>query len=332
MTKTKKSFVGLFLRGIAMGAADVVPGVSGGTIAFITGIYEELLETISGFKWSLVTVLRKEGFKAFWQKANLSFLLSLLSGIFVSIISLAKLITWLLVEHPILVWSFFFGLVIASIFLVAKSINKWSFSTILSIIIGTATAYYVTIITPTTGSTNLLYILLSGMLAICAMILPGISGSFILVLLGGYMTILGAITNLLSALKSGNWNEFFTNGILLAVFALGCIIGLLAFSRLLNYLFKKAHNITIAILTGFLIGSLNKIWPWKIVDEYFIKHPGEINEEKIPLVEHNVWPNTYTNELGIDHQLGFSICLLCAGFLLIFFLEKLGSKKSVKSQ
>lgn len=314
-----------------MGAADVVPGVSGGTIAFITGIYEELLETIGGIKFSLLKVWKNEGFKAFWQKSNFSFLFSLLAGIAVSIITLSKLISFLLAEHPILVWSFFFGLVLASIWLVGKTIPKWNLKIVSGLIVGAAFAYWITIVTPTAGSENLLYIFLSGSIAICAMILPGISGSFILVLLGSYLTILGSITGALSALKIGDWNLFFAYALVIIVFMCGCLIGLLTFSRLLNWLFAKAHDLTIAILTGFLIGSLNKIWPWKKVEKFFTKHAGEQNEELIPLIERNVFPADYTAMSGIPNQWVYALMLAVLGFLLIFVLEKLGSKKKLKS-
>jgi putative membrane protein len=327
--KTKKSFFGLFGRGLAMGAADVVPGVSGGTIAFITGIYEELLATIGGVRFSLLKVWKNEGFKAFWQKSNFTFLISLLSGIAVSIITLSKLISWLLVEHTILVWSFFFGLVIASIWLVGKTIPKWNAQNIIGLIAGAAFAYWVTIITPTSGSENLLYIFISGAIAICAMILPGISGSFILVLMGSYMTVLGSITGAMSALKVGDWDLLFGYVSIIVVFMAGCLVGILSFSRLLSWLFAKAHDLTIAILTGFLIGSLNKIWPWKKVEEYFVKHPGEPNEELVPLIEKNVLPSTYTELTSQPNHLIFAVFLALVGFLVIYILERAGSKKKM---
>lgn len=329
MTKTKKNPFGLFLRGLAMGAADVVPGVSGGTIAFITGIYEELLGTIGGIKLSLLKIWKQEGFKATWQKANLSFLVFLLLGIFVSIVSFAKLISWLLEEHTVLIWSFFFGLVLASIWLVGKSIEKWNFTSIAGLIAGTAFAWWVTVITPTAGTDNLLYIFVCGAIAICAMILPGISGSFILVLLGAYSTVLGSLTGAISSLKAGLWSEFINHSSLILVFIAGCITGLISFSRLLSFLFQKAKMLTLAILTGFLIGSLNKIWPWKQVLEYFVKHKGEPNEELVPVVEKNISPFTYAELTGVDHQLMYALLLMLVGFTLILVLEKLGAKKGV---
>ena len=181
------------LKGIAMGAADVVPGVSGGTIAFISGIYEELITSINAINLSLIRTWRKEGFKAFWRKVNGNFLLALFSGIAFSVITLAKLISWLLINEPVLLWSFFFGLVIASIFFVAKAIEKWSLGSFIMLAVGTGIAYYITQLPPVENTAYLPYLFLSGALAVCAMILPGISGAFILVLLGSYKTILDAV-------------------------------------------------------------------------------------------------------------------------------------------
>ena len=326
MSKNKKSFSGLFLRGLAMGAADVVPGVSGGTIAFITGIYEELLETIGGFNWALIKTIRKEGFKSFWIKANLSFLSFLLAGIAVSIITLSRVISWLLVEHTTLLWSFFFGLVIASIWLVGKTIPKWNWQNISGLVAGTAFAFWITVFAPSAGSENLAYVFLCGAIAICAMILPGISGSFILVLMGAYPFILGSITGAVSSIKAGDWSAFSNYFVVILVFMAGCIVGILSFSKLLTWLFKKAHALTLAILTGFLIGSLNKIWPWKIVLEYFVKHPGEPNQEMGPLLERNVFPTTYESITHQPNQLYFAILLALLGFVLIILLEHFGKK------
>ncbi len=324
----KKSFIGLSLRGLAMGAADVVPGVSGGTIAFITGIYEELLETISGFNLDLLKTWKKEGFKAFWMKSNASFLVALFLGIGISIVSLSKLISWLLLEHPIPLWSFFFGLILASIWLVGKTIKKWNAQTIIGLLAGTIGAYLITISTPADQTESLIYIFFCGMLAICAMILPGISGSFILLLLGAYQTILGGITGLTSALKEGNWDLVTENGVLIGVFMIGCLIGLISFAKLLNWLFKKAHDLTIAILTGFLVGSLNKIWPWKETKEFFVKHEGTPEEEIIPLVESNISPGKFTEITGGDNFLLYAILLSCAGLALIIILERFGARNT----
>lgn len=325
----KNKLLGVGLRGIAMGAADVVPGVSGGTIAFITGIYEELLETIAGLNFGLIRTWKKEGFKACWEKGNFSFLTALFFGILISIASLSVLIEFLLVNHKIQLWSFFFGLILASIWLVGKTVKKWNLTTISGLIFGTITAFLITTIAPVEDSSDLLYIFICGTIAICAMILPGISGSFILLLLGAYTSVLGAVSNLISALKASNWELVLSNGLVLIVFCIGCLVGLLSFSRLLNWLFKKAHQLTIAILTGFLIGSLNKIWPWKEVLEFRIKHAGEPNQELVPVLERNISPAHFTELSHQPNYLLFAILLMLFGITLIIVLEKFGSKKKV---
>ena len=297
----------ILIKGIAMGAADVVPGVSGGTIAFISGIYEELLSSISAINIANLKLLKNEGVKAAWKAINGNFLFALLSGIFISIISLAKLITWLLENKPILVWSFFFGLVLASILFVSKQITKWNASAIILFIVGAVAAYYITILHPAISeSSSLLFYFFAGALAICAMILPGISGSFILVLLGAYKPILKA----LDALQYKDIK-------LLAVVAFGAIVGILSFSKLLNWLFDHHKNSTLAVLTGFILGSLNKIWPWKETLTWRLDSHGV----KIPFNEQSVSPFSYQG----DPQLIMAIILLIGGFLLIILLEKLAN-------
>ena len=292
-------------KGLAMGAADVVPGVSGGTIAFISGIYEELIDALNNINFSLFKVLKKEGFKAAWAQLNGNFLLALFTGIGISVLSLAKALKWILEYHPILIWSFFFGLVLASILFVGKQIKTWNIPVILGLIIGAVVAYYITTIPSIDASDSSWFLFLSGALAICAMILPGISGSFILVLLGSYKVILEAISGF-------NIKTIITVG-------LGAIIGLLSFSRLLKWLFKNYHNLTLAILTGFIIGSLNKIWPWKNVLSYRTNSHGV----KVPFLEESISPLNFEG----DNQLIYALGLMILGFLTIFILEKLGNKK-----
>lgn len=287
-----------------MGAADVVPGVSGGTIAFISGIYEELINSINNVNLSLLKTLGTDGIKAFWTKLNGNFLVALLLGIAISVLSLAKLISWLLENQPIPLWSFFFGLVLASIFLVGKEIKKWNMAAILMLILGAAIAYYVTTLPPSENIDSLPYLFFSGALAICAMILPGISGAFILVLLGSYKTILDAV-------HGRDLKIIFTVG-------LGAIFGLLSFAKLLKWMFANFKNVTLALLTGFIIGSLNKIWPWKKVLESKM-----FGEKLIVLKEQNISPNSFEG----DPQIIYAILLAITGFSLIFALEKLASKK-----
>lgn len=295
-----KEKIVLFLKGMAMGAADVVPGVSGGTIAFITGIYDELLSSINSVNFNTLTILRKEGIKAAWKAVNGSFLGVLLSGIFVSILSLANLFKFLLENHPVLLWSFFFGLIAASVFLVGRMIAHWNAVNIIGFIAGTAVSYWLTAVHPSHGLDANWYIFVSGMIAICAMILPGISGSFILLLLGTYSVVLGAIAD--------------HNFVLLTIFGAGCVVGLLSFSRLLSWTLRNYYNVTIAILAGFLLGSLNKIWPWKVTTETRINSHGI----EVPFLQENILPMNYNG----DPQLAAAIGLAILGVALIFILSR----------
>lgn len=304
----------LFLKGMGIGAADVVPGVSGGTIAFISGIYEELIDTISRVNLKTINILFKEGFNPFWKAMNGNFLVALLAGVVFSILSLSKVISYFLENEPIATWSFFFGLVLASIPLVAKKVVNWSGSRYFAFAAGAIIAWLVTGLPPVTEPGALWYLFLSGMIAICAMILPGISGSFILILLGSYFTILSALNN--------------RDITVILVFVAGAITGILAFSKFLKFMFSRFHDLTVATLAGFLLGSLNKIWPWKNVLEWFVKHPGEAKEQKIALIEENVLPGTYANLTGEPSQLVLAIIMAVAGVALIYILERLAVKKA----
>lgn len=299
MDRNLKDYGLLVLKGMGMGAADVVPGVSGGTIAFIVGIYEELINSIKSINGTSLKLLFTGKIAAFWKAINANFLLSIVAGIGISIFSLAKLITYLLIYHPILVWAFFFGLVLASTWFVAKDIKQWNWKTILSFIIGAIIAYYITVATPAETSNSLPFIFLSGAIAICAMILPGISGSFILVLMGKYFYIMEAV-------------KAFNIPIMLT-FICGAIIGITSFSRVLSFALRKFHDITISVLAGFMLGSLNKVWPWKEIIETYTDSHGEIK----PLIEANIMPNQLVWE---------AIGLMILGFALVYFLEKLSMK------
>ena len=300
MIRTTKEYLSLSLKGMAMGAADIIPGVSGGTIAFISGIYEELIETINNVNFEAIKKLKNNGIKSFWTHINGNFLIALLTGIAISIMSLAKVITHLLETHSQLLWGFFFGLIVASVYIVGKQINKWDINNIISLIIGSIVAFYITILNPMQNPDALWFVFLSGSIAICAMILPGISGSFILLLLGSYEFILVAI------------KDFKLD--VITIFGVGCITGLLAFSKLLNWLFKKYHDITIALLTGFLIGSLNKIWPWKETIQTRINSHGEI----VPFIQSNVLPSNFEGDSNIIEV----ILLSLIGLVLIYLLER----------
>lgn len=302
MSRKFKDYSLLILKGMGMGAADVVPGVSGGTIAFIVGIYQELLDSIKSIGKDSLKLLFIGKFPAFWKEINGSFLLSIVTGICISVFSLAKIITSLLVTHPILVWAFFFGLVLASTWFVSKDIKQWSWKTILSYIIGIAAAYYITVSTPTETPNNLFFIFFCGAIAICAMILPGISGSFILVLLGKYFYIMEAVKSL--------------NVMVMLVFTSGAFLGITTFARILSFALRKFHDITIAVLAGFMLGSLNKVWPWKKTIETYIDSHGVTK----PLIETNILP---------DQLLWEAIGLMILGFAIVYFLEKLSTKENV---
>ncbi len=305
MVRSIKDYIIILLKGTAMGAADVVPGVSGGTIAFISGIYEELLDSIKSLNWVNVKLLFSDGLKPFWNSINGTFLAVLFAGIATSIFSLAKLLHFLLDKYPVLIWSFFFGLIVASAIYVAKQITRWDYKTILAIVIGTVIAYFITEITPVpeVKSSPYWFVFISGMIAICAMILPGISGSFILLLMGQYKFILSIVNDLKISY--------------IITFGMGAVVGLISFSNVLSWLLKKYHNITVAFLAGFMIGSLNKVWPWK---HTLLSQTNQF-AEIIPIKQENVLPNMFFELTGKDPQTLYAILMAITGFLVIFLLE-----------
>ncbi|MEJ6776926.1 MAG: DUF368 domain-containing protein [Crocinitomicaceae bacterium] len=296
----------LTLKGIAMGAADVVPGVSGGTIAFISGIYEELIDSINNINLAALKVWKAEGFKDFWNYINGTFFVFLFTGIGISIFSLAKVVSHLLGAHPVLIWSFFFGLIIASVWLISKSIEKWSLGIIGIMGVGALVAYYISSINAVAPVDASWYIVLSGAIAICAMILPGVSGAFILLLLGSYDEVFRAISE--------------KNLLVIGLFGLGCLIGLLSFARVLKYLFSKFKNLTVALLAGFMVGSLSKVWPWKETKNTRVNSHGEV----VPFIQDNVLPGNFSG----DSLFMYAALLACTGFLLIFVLEKFAPKEA----
>lgn len=313
MTKS----IQLMLKGMAMGIAEVIPGVSGGTIAFITGIYERLLNSIKAFGPGLITTLRKEGIGRAWQAINGNFLVSLLLGMGAGVVVGVIGVTHLLETYPPAVWAFFFGLIIASAIYVGKQVEQWNWKTITLLIIGAIVAYGITVLTPASGSTNLLFVFFCGMIAISALILPGISGSFILLMLGMYTYIVSE--TLKEALKTFATDKLITLG----VFALGCLAGLATISRLLSWTFKHYRSATLAVLTGFMLGSLNKIWPWRNPIEWLRDASGAIiKEDGVPkkiLLEANVLPNAYDGEpLTL-----WVVITMIIGFAIVFLLEKL---------
>ncbi len=305
MQRNLKDYITISLKGLAMGAADAVPGVSGGTIAFISGIYEELINTISNINQSLFKTLFSKGIKPFWQQANGNFLLALLLGIIISFISFMKLAKYLLETHPVLIWSFFFGLIVASIYFIGKQITKWNLKVIIATIIGATTAFFISELPSLSTNNSSWFLFFAGAIAICAMILPGISGSFILIILGAYKTLSDAIHDI--DIKK------------IIIFGTGALVGLLTFSHILKWLFKNYHNITLALLTGFIFGSLNKVWPWKNTLTWHTNSTGI----KTPLLQESISPMAFNG----DNQIILAAVLMLTGFLTIFILERIGSKK-----
>lgn len=303
-----------------MGAADVVPGVSGGTIAFISGIYQELIDTINKVDFSFFSSWKKNGFKIAWQQINGSFLLALVTGIAISILTFSKIITHLLATEPILVWSFFFGLVIASIVFVGKQITKISIPVIITFLVGTILSYYITIAEPIASPDSYPYLFLSGFIAIIAMILPGVSGAFILLLMGSYAVVIGTINQFREAILAMNWQLLGQAILKLGTFAIGALLGLKLFSKVLHWMFDNHRNLTLALLTGFMLGSLNKVWPWKKVLSTRIDSHGL----EVPFLEKSILPQHFEG----DNQLHIAIVLMVFGFLTIFILEKVAVKFS----
>ncbi|HEY86025.1 MAG TPA: DUF368 domain-containing protein [Chloroflexi bacterium] len=299
-----KAYLGVVLRGFFMGASDVVPGVSGGTMALILGIYEELIRSIKAIDFTVIKLLLSFKIKEALDIAPWKFLLSVFAGILLAIFSLAQAIEWTLENQPVLIWSFFFGLVLASVLMVSKRIKKWSAGTMATIAAATLAAYIIVGMVPTQTPNALWFVFLSGAIAICAMILPGISGSFILVLLGKYEYILGAVNN----------RDFVT----LIVFALGAGIGIISFARFLSWLFDRYHDLTVAMLIGLMLGSLRKIWPWKETLSTMLDRHGQL----IPIEQINILPPVFTTEVAL------AIGLAIFGFAIVFALESAASRKA----
>ncbi len=307
-----------------MGIAEVIPGVSGGTIAFITGIYERLLDAIKSFSPSLIGTFRKEGFKGLWTAIDGTFLLTLVAGMVGGIVIGAFGVSYLLEEYPPVIWAFFFGLIIASAIYIGRQIGQWGITEIALLVIGAVVAYLITTIAPVEWSRSLPVVFIAGAIAISALILPGISGSFMLLLMGMYYFIVT------KTLKEGVLENFDPQAMLtMAVFGLGCLTGLLTVARLLSWTFKNYRNPTLAILTGFMLGSLNKIWPWRTPVKA-MNEAGEIvtnsttilaDPEMKILQEIKQLPWDYTSG---DALLIPAMVTLVIGFVAVFLLERLG--------
>jgi putative membrane protein len=304
--RSLKSSMLLMLKGLCMGAADTVPGVSGGTIALITGIYEDLLSAIKSFDVKMIGRVLKLDFKGALAELHIRFLFSLLLGIGISILSLAQLMNYLLHYHPVATWSLFFGLIVASIWVVGKQVGKWTPGTGVSFLVGAGAAFIIVNLMPTSTPEDLWFVFLSGVVAICAMILPGLSGAFILLILGKYEFIIATLKN-----------PFLLENIqIIIVFLSGCAVGLAGFSRVLKLLLQKYHGLTLAFLTGLMFGSMRKIWPWKETLETAMIH-GKLRVLK----ESNIWPAAFNSDLC------FAVLLIVIGFITVICLERLSRVK-----
>ncbi|MBN1184424.1 MAG: DUF368 domain-containing protein [Bacteroidales bacterium] len=306
-----KKYITLFFKGIGVGAANVIPGVSGGTIALITGIFEKLINSIKSFDIKAIKLLFKGKFKEFAQHVNLFFLIAVFGGAVLSIATLAKVLEYLFANYPVYVWSFFFGLILASVYFVGRTISRWNVSVLISFIVGTAIAVAISLMNTASENEAMYYLFICGIVAVCSMILPGLSGSFVLVLMGNYeLVMIKAV------------NEVRLN-VLLPVIA-GAAFGLLAFSHILSWLYRKFKDQTIAILTGFILGSLAILWPWKDpiyktddLGNFITKDSGEY----IIQGYQRLMPESFNQEVLL------AIAFLIVGIATIWMTEKLAAKK-----
>lgn len=303
-----KIYLTLIVKGMGMGAANVIPGVSGGTIALMTGIFQRLIDSIQSFDVTALRLLWQRRFMEFALHTDFNFLLSVFLGVGIGILSLAKLLGWMFLNYPIFIWSYFFGLILASVYFVGRTIGRWNVPVTMAFLAGTAIAVAISIRSPATSNDSFFYLILCGVVAICSMILPGISGSFVLLLMGNYELVINAVAEL-------NFH------ILLPV-AIGSAIGLIAFTHFLSWVYKKFRDQTIATLTGFILGSLLILWPWKNAI-YRLDASGEAiirNGKKIIQGYDMFFPNVNPETL-------WAIIIMVAGILTIWMIEKMAGEK-----
>lgn len=308
MTNAIKRYLPVYLKGMAMGAADVVPGVSGGTVAFVTGIYDDFLNSLRSIRPATVKLLFKEGPAAAWRAINGNFLLAVIAGIATSLFSFAGLISYCLQTYPLLVWSLFFGLILASAIYMFRQLESRGAGEWVALLVGLLIAWLISIVRPSDFPPYDWMLFFAGALAICAMILPGISGSFILLLIGAYPLFL-------HALKTPDL-------VMLSYFMAGCVVGLLSFSHFLGWLLRRFRAKTLALLTGFLFGSLSVIWPWKEVVQTRINSRGE----EVPFIQNNVLPAAYEQASGMPSQWISCLVAMLVGVVLVFGIEWLAAK------
>ncbi len=296
-----KIFVSNIFKGMAMGAANVIPGVSGGTIALITGIFERLIDAIKSFDLKSFKLLFKGKIKDFLEYIDFWFLVSVFLGVGIAIVSLARIFKFLFENYPVYIWAYFFGLVLASVYFVGKTVQKWNISSLVTFIIGSAIAISISVLTPASENSSTIYLFICGIIAICSMIIPGLSGSFVLILMGNYQLVM------INAVSELNFKVLLPVGI-------GAGIGLVGFSHFLSWLLKKYHNQTVAILTGFVLGSLGILWPWK---ETITQTFGE----KVKTIGYDWFLPKANSEFFI------ALVFIILGIASIWITEYLGSKK-----
>ncbi|MFC2100362.1 DUF368 domain-containing protein [Bacteroidota bacterium] len=305
-----KTYISIVFKGIAMGIANVIPGVSGGTIALITGIFERLINAIKSFNLIAIKLLLKGKIRDLWKHTDLNFLIALISGVIIAVVSVARLFGYLFDHYPVYIWAYFFGLVLASVYFVGISVSKWTFPVILTFIIGTAIAIIISVLSPATENSGFIYLLICGVAAVCSMILPGLSGSFILVLMGNYQLIF------IDAVNERNLTIWIP-------VLIGAAAGLLAFSYLLSWVFKKYRNETISLLTGFILGSLAILWPWKNTI-FLVDNLGQKvlkKGEPIVIKYERILPESFNNEVF------WAIIIAIAGILSIWAVERFAQQK-----
>ena len=310
-----KEYIVLVLKGIALGTANVIPGVSGGTIALITGIFERLINAIKSFNLTAIKLLLKGKIRSFIEYTDLKFLIAVFSGVVIAIVTIARLFGYLFEHYPIYIWAFFFGLILASVYFVGKRVEKWTWTVILSLIIGIAIAMVISYLTPAIENESTLYLIICGVVAVCSMILPGLSGSFVLILMGNYQLVM------IDAINEARLD------ILIPV-VIGAVVGLIAFSHFLSWVFKKYRNQTIALLTGFIFGSLGILWPWK-KEQFLLDELGEMiirKGEPVITGYQRIIPESFNSEVI------FAILLIIAGIICIWLLEKGSKPKPDKTQ
>ncbi len=310
-----KEYIGFFLKGTGVGVANIIPGVSGGTIALITGIFIRLIDAIKSFGAGSFKLLLKGEWKAFAEKTDLYFLITVFAGVFIAIVALARIFGYLFKEYPIYIWAFFFGLVLASVYFVGKRVERWNVSVIISLIVGTAIAVLISFFNPATPNEGFLYLVLCGVVAVCSMILPGLSGSFVLILMGNYQLVA------IDAINNREWHILLPVGI-------GAVVGLIAFSHVLSWVFRHFKDQTIALLTGFILGSLNVLWPWK-KEIYLLNADGtELLKNGEPIVA------KYVSALPAqwDLTVWFALLLALAGVASIIALEMTALKEEEAQQ